>query len=307
MGASACDTLELEGAVHGDHRYRVFGVVDDVLIVCHGLSPLNALPVKRTGRIFRGKARKISPASVLIDQRFIVGRNLSLGLSVSAGIVLLLAGAAFWVGVPLVNLAFFDERRDQPLMVIELLKTSDTDLRQARYQTPMAELLASEGARLQVAYQMNHLMDGNVADEWRYLNLISVPRAADFVQVMTSESFKLLQEQRGISASSRLGVFHAAGEQWRPALVVWLVKTRQSDALDPFAETLPLWQTMQGRVVVNQPLLLLDNDSRFDRVLIVEFPSVQPALTLLRSPQMRTLRSVVNGAVDHMALALYAE
>ena len=58
---------------------------------------------------------------------------------------------------------------------------------------------------------------------------------------------------------------------------------------------------------MSQPLLLLDNDSSFDRVLIVEFPSAQPALTLLRSPQMRTLRSVVNGVVHRMALALYAE
>lgn len=228
-------------------------------------------------------------------------------MSVLAGIVLLVAGAAFWVGVPLVNLAFFDERRDEPLMVIELLKAPDADLHQALYQTPMAELLASEGARLQAAYRMNHLMHGSVADEWQYMNLIDVPRAADFVQVMTSGPFKLLQAQGGVSASTRIGVFHTTGQQWRPALVVWFVKTRQLDALDPFAETLPLWETLQGRVVVNQPLLLLDNDASFDRVLIVEFPSTQAALALLRSPEMRTLRSVVNGAVDHMALAVYGE
>ena len=54
---------------------------------------------------------------------------------------------------------------------------------------------------------------------------------------------------------------------------------------------------------MSQPLLLLDNDSSFDRVLIVEFPSARAALALLRSPQMRTLRSVINGVVHRMALA----
>ena len=109
----------------------------------------------------------------------------------------------------------------------------------------MAEFLAGEGGRLQVVYQMNHLMDGRVADGWRYLNPISVPRAADFVRVMTSGPFKLLQEEGGISASKRLTVFHAAGKQWRLGLVVWFVKTRQPNALDPFVEPMLPWKTMQ--------------------------------------------------------------
>ena len=219
--------------------------------------------------------------------------------------VSLAVGMVFWVGLPLLRLAFFEPERDQPLTVVNLVSAPGVENFDAAYQAPLRALLASEQGELVGDYRLRHLMDGARRDEWDVLNLLHIPVGSDMVQAMTSAEYRALRDIAPTLRMRMLGTFAVPGADWRDGLVLWLMNERQS-AGQAFAAIAELAGSAGARIVLDTSIMALGEDMPFQRLVLMDFESPAAALNWLRTRQMVTERAVLNANLNDLAVAIYA-
>jgi hypothetical protein len=223
-----------------------------------------------------------------------VGLMLALGVLLGVGI--------WWIGPTLTNLAFVDERRSQAYVVLDLARDAKDSYR-ARYSLPLAELVLSEAGEVRDQYQLDHMLTGRVADEWRFLRLLKFSAATDLVQVLTSTPYRVLEESVEQNDVLKLGSFTMPVAGWRPVLVVWLVASER--AVDPLGALIASAQSEQGRLVWDAKVDAIESQPRWDRVVVVDFADTATAYAWLRSDATDTERTVSRTRVADLALIVY--
>ena len=235
----------------------------------------------------------------------IVGWTLAFGLFVGT--------LLWWLGPQMANLAFFDTQRDQPYIVFEFVSANDAQTVEPLYQAPLAELVRSESAMVWPHFEQVHVQTGSVADEWHGLSIYQLAQAQHVVQVMTSAPYRLIQDY--ITRNLRLGSHDLLGQsELKQTLVVMLAQKRTSMNLDPLAAISALLVQQQtgsynsdGRIILNtQPdiLSLPDRAPGWDRLLVLDFASVDQALKWLRLPSVLTERELVNAKTQAFAIVV---
>ena len=220
-------------------------------------------------------------------------------------VVTLVGTGLLWVGPQLINLAFFDAQRDQPYYLIDFVRGQPQEVYTARYQQPLAGLLASESGELLAGYHLSHLVEGELADEWAYVNRLRMEHARDLVQVMTSSPYRLMREHTQGLENAQLGSYVEAQAQWRDVLVVWLVQSRAGAPEHPLASVQAELEQGNGRVVWDAPASALNGGMSWNHVFVVDFASAPQAFTWLRQIEVQTARALANARADRLALAVY--
>jgi len=221
-------------------------------------------------------------------------------LAVLAGIV------TWWVGPNLVNLAVVDAQRDQPFTLFDFVRGPPAEVFAARYQRPMVGLMASEGGALVDDYRLEHLITGKRRDDWPYLTRLHMPRAADLVRVLTSSPYHVMVDLAPEFATLQVGSYAVPHPDWRPALVVWLVRNAQRNAgTDPLDPVLDILSRGDGRLVWDTRVTIMSNDEHWQRIAVLDFPSVSAAMGWLRHSEVKTARAIANSRSSDLSLAVY--
>ena len=223
----------------------------------------------------------------------------------TAGVLLI---AAWWIGPQLVQIALFDDQRDQPYLLLDFARAAGSpgdDYLPSHYQQPLTGLIASEGGVLVGAYSLVQLLEGTRADEWNRLNNFHLSRAQDIAQVMTSSPYRLITTNTSVKSVS-LGHFAADPVRWRPGLVIWLVKTAATSNIDNLAPVLATLAGTRGQVVWDKVPHIYHREQDWDRLVVLDFPSAEEALSWIRQPEVATARVIAGAKARHSMVAVYS-
>ncbi|MCR9262001.1 MAG: DUF1330 domain-containing protein [Pseudomonadaceae bacterium] len=233
----------------------------------------------------------------------------SLGLIFVAliGAAGVLSIAGWWIGPQLVQIALLDERRDQPYLLLDFVKTSgeqDEAYLLSHYQQPLTGLIASEGGVPVGAYTLVQLFEGTRADEWSHLNNFHLSRAQDLAQVMTSSPYRIIAGN-GRVENFTLGHFSAQAVRWRAGLVIWLVRASEHVAVDNLAPVLATLEGTSGRLVWDKAAHIYHREQDWDRLVVLDFPSAEDALNWMRDPEVATARVIAGAKARRSMVAVY--
>lgn len=218
-----------------------------------------------------------------------------------------MGGAAWWIGPQVVHIALFDAQRSEPYLIMDFVRPAQDSaaaVLESHYQQPLSGLIASEGGVMLGAYRLVQLLEGTRADEWSHLNNFHLSRAQDLAQIMTSSPYRMIT--RGDQVTSfTVGHYFANPVRWRAGLVVWLVQAsseQDSDPLTPIIETLT---PTQGRLVWDKTPHLYHQESAWDRLLVIDFPSAELALAWIRQADVATTRVIASAKARRSMVAVY--
>jgi hypothetical protein len=234
-----------------------------------------------------------------------VARSLNIlisGLLLAGAVVLLLV---WWIGPGMVNLALFDAQRNQPYTHLEFARGVEDEVFRARYEVPLAGLVASEQGVLVDSFELVHLLHGRTEDEWQSLSRLHMNQAKDLVQVMTSSPYRLMQQVDADLEVRALGSFAPPVDNWRPVLVVMLGQTPATALLDPLAPMTSLLALGSGRLAWDASLTAFHSDARWDRMVVLDFADTQQALAWLRHADVSTARALSNARCNNLTVAVY--
>ena len=98
----------------------------------------------------------------------------------------------WWVGPTVLSLALDDKQRNEPYHLLHFvaLKPDERETYVRVYQTPMQQLVIDDGGQLLWQADTLRLVEGSVRDEWSQVVLARFPRAAEFVQMITSSQYR---------------------------------------------------------------------------------------------------------------------
>ncbi|XOV82272.1 MAG: hypothetical protein ACFHXK_15590 [bacterium] len=218
-----------------------------------------------------------------------------------------LAVAAWWIGPQLVHIALLDDKRDQPYLLLDFSRTADVrgdDYLHSHYQAPLTGLITSEGGVAVGSYQLVQLFEGTRADEWNYLHNFHLSRAQDIAQVMTSSPYRLIADDASVQHLT-LGHFAAQPERWRAGLIIWLVRRTQHGPADSLSDVLARLEGTSGQVVWDRAAHSYQSAQAWDRLVVLDFPTAQAALTWMRDPEVATLRVIAGAKVRQSVVAVY--
>lgn len=223
----------------------------------------------------------------------------------AAGAIALILLALFWVGMPLVNLALFDERRDQPYLLLEFARGAPAEVLQARYAAPLARLVASEGGVQIGRYRLSHLLDGTRDDEWPHFSQFHMARAQDVAQVVTSSPYRAFAAFTDGVTQVRIGGYAEKPPNWRGAFAIWLVEDLQNSEQDPLDNMRKLVQAGKGQVVWDRSIEALSVSQAWQRMFVVAFENEKAANAWLSQSEVSTARKIARAQARRMSLALY--
>jgi hypothetical protein len=208
----------------------------------------------------------------------------------------------WWIGPTLVELAYVDERRTEPMIIIELARgpTAAFDA----YDGVFDELLIAEEASVLGRYKQVHAIYGPAGKTYDRMTGIRMAAGGDIVQVMTTSAYRqAAAEFKALPASEllKLAGFTAATEPWRDGLVVWLVEEREG-VRRPLLDISAAVANSTGRVVWDSEVQPLVSEVDWNRALVVDFASSQAALSWLREPGMVDAVAIANSRAGELAL-----
>ena len=236
-------------------------------------------------------------------------KSLGLIIVVLIGAAGVLSIAGWWIGPQLVNIALFDDQRDQPYLLLDFAKTSgvqDEDYLLTHYQQPLTGLITSEGGVTVGSYTLVQLLEGTRADEWSHLNNFHLSRAQDIAQVMTSSPYRLIANSGQVD-NVTLGHFSAQPVRWRAGLVIWLVRNSENVAVDNLAPVLATLGGTHGQVVWDKAVHIYHREQDWDRLVVLDFPSAQDALSWMRDPEVATARVIAGAKTRRSMVAVYGQ
>lgn len=221
--------------------------------------------------------------------------------------ILVTSMLSWWLGPNLMHLALMNDQRDDPFTVLSFSRGLQPQVYDARYFTPLAGLVTSEGGVLVDDYRLSHQLDGQRQHTWQYLGRLQLQRARDIAQVTTASPYRLLTDLPELQ-QRLVGSFTPAVESWQPVVAIWLLQEfedTESQSADPMAPLLEELGNGSGRLVWDAALTPIEEDVPWQRMLAVDFASEQEALDWLRHPDVRTARGLANARLQNLALGLF--
>ncbi|MBT7333828.1 MAG: hypothetical protein HN856_05570 [Gammaproteobacteria bacterium] len=222
----------------------------------------------------------------------------------AAGIVFI-ALLIWWVGPAIVRLAIIDERRNLPFTQLSFARAEDLDVYRARFQKPLASLVASEQGVMLDSYHLVHVIDGEQADEWPILNRTDMLQATDLVNLVTGSPYRLMQRYVDGLELLQLGGFVVPASNWRKCIVVIISQSLTGTGPDSLLPVVSLIDPAQGQLVWDTPVIATQFNAGWDRVVVVDFAEVDVALNWLRSAQMVNARAISSSKSKRLATIVF--
>lgn len=191
-------------------------------------------------------------------------------LTFCVALVILFGAMAWWLGAPLLRLAFDAEQRVAPYHALYLVDAAPPGDPGA-YESRFTELLAQESAQL--LWQANEVVvpSGEVADEWDQVSAVRFASGSGFVRLVTGGNYRTLQAQAPGGRRSVLGLSDPPGTETPSAELLMVAAASPEggsvDLVEAFAPAL----AAGGRIVWDSPVVVLEGNSQFDQLLVLGF------------------------------------
>ncbi|NJN52790.1 MAG: DUF1330 domain-containing protein, partial [Gammaproteobacteria bacterium] len=128
-----------------------------------------------------------------------MSRGLTGFLIFLAMLVVLIGGAALYLGPNGLAFVLHDERKTAPFVMVDLLEFASQESQgayAAGYTRPMLEMVESVGGRALWHGRVVEVMGGAAADRWPFIELIEYPSRAAYIDMVTSAEYRALLESR---------------------------------------------------------------------------------------------------------------
>jgi len=231
-----------------------------------------------------------------------LNRSLSLFL-VFLLVLVLLGGIGTWyLGPAVVSLAVDEDRRDSPFYLLHLTAIPG-GAESSPFRSELTELVTADGGQLLWRAATIQLLEGRVQDEWQNLQLFEFARGGDFVQMLTSTGYRQLRAAHPLLLRLALGTSEAPdGIVSSGAAVLSLFRVDEDSA--EFArgarELASNLEQFEGSLIWEAPLVDLDGDVGWNRVMVFEFPRVDAAQRWVRDPTTMTQRALIKRGTSGM-------
>ncbi|MCZ6619639.1 MAG: DUF1330 domain-containing protein [Gammaproteobacteria bacterium] len=220
------------------------------------------------------------------------------------------AGLAAWfVGPAILSLALDEKQRNEPYYLLHFaaLKPGVKEDYTRAYEAPMQRLVVADGGHLLWRADMLQLVEGSVRDEWTQVVLVRFPRAAEFVQMITSS------EYRHISAANPVervvvGIREVPDDLARDAVIVLYLFRLAEAAADGFrgmARKMVNLEQYGGLVVWETAISMIEGKTEnWDRLIALRFETVERAESWLRDPVSVTERAIARRNMQQVVVLL---
>jgi len=201
----------------------------------------------------------------------------------------------WYLGPNLVSLAFDEERRNAPYYLLNFAAGEPGVEYQSTYRAALAELVVADGGQLLWHANTVQVSEGRVEDEWQDVQLFEFPHGGDFVEMLTSSSYRGIVDAHPAVSRMVLGTSAApdalAGGQ-ATVLSLLTVDPEQSDTDVAIRRLLGNLSAYEGSLIWDTELADLEEEWPWNRVLLLAFPSLTQAENWLRDPATVTERAL---------------
>lgn len=214
----------------------------------------------------------------------------------------------WYLGPNLVSLAFDEERRNAPYYLLNFAAGESGADYQSTYRAGLAELVSKDGGQL--LWQANTLQvsEGRVQDEWQDIQLFEFARGAEFVQMLTSSSYRGIVDAHPNVSRMLLGTStppDALAENRATVLSLLNVDPKQEDSDDTIRRLFSNLRAYDGAVIWDTEVEDLEGRWPWNRALMLTFPTLEQAENWLRDPVTVTERALtVTTAKQRVTLIL---
>jgi uncharacterized protein (DUF1330 family) len=225
----------------------------------------------------------------------------SLGGFLAFLLVLVVVGlvGTWLLGPNLVSLAFDEERRNAPYYLLNFGAGEPGADYQSTYRAGLAELVVTDGGQLLWQAITVQVSEGRVQDEWQDVQLFEFPRGGDFVEMLTSASYRGIVDAHPAVSRMLLGTSSApdalAGGQ-ATVLSLLTVGPEPSETDAAIRRLLGNLTGYEGSLIWDTPVEDLQDESPWNRVLMLAFPTLEQAEGWLRDPATVTERALTGTA-----------
>ncbi len=232
--------------------------------------------------------------------RGLAGFLLFLGL-----VVIVIGGAALYLGPNGLKFVLHDERKTAPFVMVNLLDFDSDDAYQrylADYAQPTLTMVKSLGGRAVWEGRLTELVAGEAFDHWQHVILVEYPSRAAFIDMVTSSEYRARLDARA-AALGRTAVLAGSPEmpfeEGGRFLAVRLVQGASESWRERYAEEwwnedAAILAVHGGRLVWHARLnpLVATEDEQFDAIFVFAFDTADGRSTWATDPERRTLRSL---------------
>ncbi|MGI9328671.1 MAG: hypothetical protein ACR2PZ_25880 [Pseudomonadales bacterium] len=234
-----------------------------------------------------------------------MNRALATFLAFCAALLILFSAIAWWLGAPLLNLAFDAERRQSPYHVIYMANTgvgAASEPTAESYGRRFEQLLEAESAaRLWVANSVS-VPAGEVADEWQQVLAVGFSSGSEFVRLVTGGDYRQLRQAAPGGRRSAFGL--SQGPLLRvppPELLLIAAALPEGSGSNLSATFLPAL-TAGGQMVWDSPMVVLEGDAQFNHLLMLGFEDAQRIDEWLSSAATETDLALLRSQVGSLTL-----
>ena len=227
-----------------------------------------------------------------------VNRSFFLFVGFLGVFVLGLVAVAAWVG-PVRNIALSSDLREAPYYVIALERTDRLEA--------LDRLVRSTDSAGEVLYsgRLDHMQAGLVRrDEWRRLSVYGFTSGADFLKLVTSESYRQTRPEDGERVL--LGTPRAPDVKSDQAWSLWLVQRRDGQLLEAHSALLTTSQEFGGRAAWDADVVAIEGPAPWEALRVVSFPSVKQAFAWHENPYTQTEVTLMKARYAASAGLLFA-
>ncbi|MDA1073481.1 MAG: hypothetical protein O3A63_01800 [Proteobacteria bacterium] len=232
-------------------------------------------------------------------------------------LVLLIAGvgAALWFGLGMVRIAFDEEQRQQPMMVLQLSRhkrsvnhaghDNQIDISEA-FRAPMASLMNAEGGVYRWRASLDYAAQGSVENEWEYADLVFFPEAAGYVKVATGSAYRELVNAYPEVAKMTLASQRIPSRPWPSGVIVLIAyQASATDGGSRMEVLLPGLASSSGELVWDTGVTPLGSESFWNRLMAIHFADRGHAEAWLYDPDTEVERSILAAHNPHMTTLVF--
>jgi uncharacterized protein (DUF1330 family) len=237
-----------------------------------------------------------------VVSRSLAGFLLFLLLLVVVGLL-----GTWYVGPSLVSLAFDEDRRDAPYYLLNFAAGEQDVEYQASYRAELAKLVVADGGQLLWQAVTIQVPEGRVRDEWQNVALFEFPRGGEVVEMLTSSSYRGLDDAHPAVSRMLLGTSMApdALADGRATVLNLLTVGPEQDLADSVIRGLfGNLAAYDGSLIWEAELEDLEDRWPWNRALMLAFPTLERAESWLRDPGTVTQRALTATATRQSVILI---
>ncbi len=234
-----------------------------------------------------------------------MNRALATFLAFCAALLILFGAIAWWLGAPLLDLAFDAERRQSPYHVIYMANTdvgSDGQSSPGDYVQRFDRLLQAEAAaRLWVANSVS-VPAGEVADEWQQVVAVAFSSGSEFVRLVTGGDYRQLRQAAPGGRRTAFGLSQGPLMSVPPPELLLIAAVLPEGSGSSLSAAFLPALFAGGQMVWDSPMIVLEGDAQFNHLLLLGFDDAQRIDEWLSSAATETDLALLRSQVGSLTL-----